>query len=142
MYRPYVQDTSDWIKYYEHGSKSNKDSGESTGGIGAESGSIANPVEKAVANNLKAIEGKMRSGELSSLPADQTVAQTIAKTVRRRKRKKSTRRRAGPKRRNGKKSRKGSKKISKRRKGHKKKSRKKKKKKSRKKKKQRDLFDP
>ena len=137
MFRPYVQDTSDWIKYYDSSSKSNKDSGESTGGIGAESGSIANPVEKPVANNLKSINDKMRSGELSSaLPSDQVVAQTIAKTVRRRK-KKSARRKAGPKRRNGKKGRKKTRKVSKRRKGSKKVARKKKKKRH-----QRDLFDP
>lgn len=136
MFRPYVQDTADWIKYYDTGSKSNKDNGESTGGIGADSGSVANPVEKAVSNNNATINNKMRQGELASaLPSDQTViAQTVAKARRRRKRTKVRRRKPGSKRRNGKKARKGSRKVS-----SKKKTRKKKK---RKKKKQRDLFDP
>ena len=144
MFRPYVQDTSDWIKYYDSTSKSNKDSGESTGGIGAESGSVANPVEKSVANNIKTINDKMRSGELSSLPSDQTVAQTVAKTIRHRRRNKnSSRRQAVAKRRKGKKGRKKSTKVSKRRKGKKKVTRKKKKRKrKRKKRTQRDLFDP
>jgi hypothetical protein len=135
MYRPYVQQTSDWIKYYEGTSRSNKDSGESTGGIGADSGAVANPVEKAVPNNSKTINDKMRSGELSSLPSDQTVAQTIAQTQgrRRTRRKKIRRRKAGAKRRNGKKGGKSSRRVSKKKKS---------KKKKRKKKKQRDLFDP
>ena len=143
MFRPYVQDTADWIKYYDSNSKSNKDSGEASGGIGAESGSIANPVEKAVSNNLKTINDKMRSGELSSsLPSDQVVAQAIAKTVRRRKRrKKSSRRTGGAKRRNVKKKRQRTKKVSKRRKGKKKVVGKKRKRK-RKKRSVRDLFDP
>jgi len=138
MYKPYVQDTSDWIKYYDSGSQSNKDSGESTGGIGAESGSVANPVEKAVANNLQTINTKMRQGDLSSaLPSDQTVvAQTVAKARRRRKVRKK-------KKRNGKKVSKLSRKISKKRKKRKiSKKRQKKKKKKRKRKKPRDLFDP
>jgi hypothetical protein len=132
MFRPYVQDTSDWIKYYETGSKSNKDSGESTGGIGADSGGVANPVEKSVPNNLDVIKNKMRTGELSSQPSDQSVVQAIAQTKRRRKRRKICRRK---RKKNGKKVKKKVRKVIKKKKNGKKRRKKKKKK-------PRDLFDP
>jgi hypothetical protein len=139
MFRPYVQETADWIKYYDTTSKSNKDSGESLGGIGADSGSVANPVEKAVTNNTETINSKMRQGELSSaLPSDRTVvAQTVAKARRRRKRTKVRRRKPGSKRKKVKKGGKRRRKVTKKRSKKKKRSRKKKKPKQ-----QRDLFDP
>jgi hypothetical protein len=132
MYKPYVQNVNDWVEYYQSGSKANKDTGEGTGGIGAESGSTANPVEKAVANNIKMIESKMSNGQMTSaIPSEQTVAQAIAKTGRRRKRRKTRRRKPGRKR----------KKVKKVKKRRKKVTRKKKKKRKRPKKKERDLFD-
>jgi len=145
MYKPYVQDVSDWISYYDRGGVSKQDNG-GTGGVGAESGSTANPVEKAVRNNNKSIETQMRQGELSSMPGQEVVQKTLANTLRRRrkrkskrhakfikKRKKSRRKKRRVKRRNGKK---------KKRQGRKKKTKRKTKKRSRrrKSKKQRDLF--
>jgi hypothetical protein len=132
MYRPYVQNVNEWVDYYESNSKSNKDTVEGTGGIGAEGGGKANPVERAIPNNSKMIENKMQTGELSSsLPSDQTVVQALAKTVRRRKRRKTRRKKPGRKRKNGKKVKKHRKKV----------TRRKKKKRKRSRKKERDLFD-
>ena len=92
MFKPYVQDVSDWIDYYERGGVSKQDSGEGTGGVGAESGSTANPVEKPVRNNNKRIETEMRQGQLSSMPGQEVVQQTLASTLRRRRKRKSTHR--------------------------------------------------
>jgi hypothetical protein len=86
MYRPYIQDVYDWINYYDQGGTKNKETGESTGGIGAESGSIASPVEKAVANNNKTLDVKMRQVDVNSMPGQAVVQQALAKTRRRRRR--------------------------------------------------------
>ena len=87
VYKPYVQDVNDWIKCYAKGDTShNKDSGDTIGGIGGESGNSANPVERKVPNNLKVLDTKMRQGELSSMPGQQAVQQALARK-RRRKRK-------------------------------------------------------
>jgi hypothetical protein len=152
MYKPYVQDVSDWISYYDRGGVSKQDSG-GTGGVGAESGSTANPVEKGVRNNNKSIETEMRQGQLSSMPGQEVVQQTLANTLRRRRKRKSKRhakfikkrkkkkKKTHVKRRNGKK-----KKKKKKRKGRKKKTKRKTKQQTksrsrrRKSKKQRDLF--
>jgi hypothetical protein len=80
VYKPYVQDVDDWIKFYAKGDTShNKDSGEGVGGIGGESGNTANPVERKVPNNLKVLDSKMRLGELSSMPGQQAVQQALAR---------------------------------------------------------------
>ena len=131
--KTYVQDVSDWIKYYDSAGTSNKNVGESTGGIGAESGSTASPVERALPNNSKTLDNNMRQSSLSNnMPGQQVVQQTLAKALRRkqRRRKRKTIRRVKGKKRKG----------SKRKKKTGRRKKKSKKKKS-KKKKQRDLFD-
>jgi hypothetical protein len=90
--KTYVQDVSDWIKYYDSSGSSNKNVGESTGGIGAERGSTANPVERALPNNSKTLDNNMRQSSVSNnMPGQQVVQQTLAKELgrlqRRRKRK-------------------------------------------------------
>jgi hypothetical protein len=84
----YVQDVADWISYYERGGVSKQDGGESTGGIGADSGSNANPVEKPVRNNNKSIETEIRQGQPASMPGQEEVQQALATTIRRRRRRK------------------------------------------------------
>jgi hypothetical protein len=137
MFKPYVQSVDDWIKFYSQPGTSNKDSGDSTGGIGADSGSVANPVEKATPNNLKTIDSEMRQGQLTSMPGQPPVAPTAVKSVRRRKRRKLRRKKPARKR---KKVKKAGSRVKKVRKGVAKK-RKKRKKKSKKRRTERDLFD-
>ena len=88
VFKPYVQDVDDWINFYAKGNTShNKNSGDTVGGIGGESGNTANPVERSVPNNLKVLDSKMRQGELSTMPGQEVVQQALARTVRRRRRK-------------------------------------------------------
>jgi hypothetical protein len=126
-FKPYVQDVDDWINFYAKGNTShNKNSGETIGGIGGESGNTANPVERSVPNNLKVLDTKMRQGELSSMAGQEVVQQALARTVRRRRRKRKPVRRLKRKKKTKKRKRKGNGKH--------------KSKKKRKRRKQRDLF--